>query len=289
MKTKTYTIAASFCLLMACVNASLAQQKEEPIRADWLAVDVANIERILPQLKHSQPLTLQKLETIFGHDPRTVDLGFGGRTFAFSKPGGYTSLRVNGFAFNDTIGNYEISLSNSSWPKIGSVLTAAWERSSDLEFKEWKEGIYHEREFSDVIAEFKKTVSSQLGELQPVTVPQHLKGAYEELVTLGSNSRIGSGPCGYAATTAAGKRAIDSLVGANRLDLIGNILKGYNPGGRMYAALALIAMQRKGIELPPDLLQALEVVRTMDIQLETCSGCLIMSKTPKLIIAEWPF
>lgn len=288
MKTKTYTIAASFCLLMVCANA-LAQQRDEPIRADWLAVDVANIERLLPQLKHSQPLTLEKLETIFGHDVRTTDLGFGGRTFAFSKSGGYTSLRVNGFAFNDTIGNYEISLDCSSWSKISSALTDVWKRNSDLEFKEWKYGISHDREFPDVLAGFKKVVSLQLGELQPVTVPQHLRDAYEGLVSLGNNSVIGSGPCGFAATTAAGKRAIDALIAANRLDLIGNILKGYNPGGRMYAALALIAMQKKGIELPPDLLQALEVVRTMDIKLGTCSGCFVMTKTPKLIIAEWPF
>ncbi|HKY26938.1 MAG TPA: hypothetical protein VJM12_03235 [Pyrinomonadaceae bacterium] len=285
---KFYRIAFVFCLLL-CGHVALAQEKKEPVQADWLAKDVAHIERFLPQLQR-EPLTLAKLETIFGerHFDYT-DLGFGGRTFTFSKPGGYTSLRVNGFAFNDTIGRYEISLDCSSWAKISSVLIEAWKRSSDLEFKEWKEGIYYEREFPDVIAEFKKTIGAQLGELQPVTVPRHLKDTYEELVALGRNSRIGSGPCGYGGVTPIGKTAIDTLVAANRLDLIGNILKGYNPGGRMYAALALIAMQRKGIELPPDLRQALEVVRTMDIRLETCSGCIVSSKTPKLIIAEWPF
>ena len=277
-----------FCLLL-CGQVALAQEKEEPVQADWLAKDVANIERFLPQLKHSEPLTLEKLKTIFGHDPRTIDLGFGGGTFAFSKASGYTYLRVNGFAFNDRIGRYEISLDCSSWSKVSSVLTDAWKRSSDLEFTEWKYGISHEREFPDVIAEFKKAVSTQLGELQPVTVPQHLKDAYEGLISLGNNSTIGSGGCGYGGATPAGKKAMDELVKANRLDLIGNILKGYNPGGRMYAALALIAMQRKGTELPADLLQALEVVRNMDLQLETCRGCIITPKTPKLIIADWPF
>jgi hypothetical protein len=82
---------------------------------------------------------------------------------------------------------------------------------------------------------------------------------------------------------------MDRLVKANRLDLIANILKGYNPSGRMYAALALIAMQRKGIGLPPGLLRALKVVRNMVIQLETCNGCIVTPKPPKLIIADWPF
>jgi hypothetical protein len=85
------------------------------------------------------------------------------------------------------------------------------------------------------------------------------------------------------------QNGMDRLVKANRLDLIANILKGYNPSGRMYAALALIAMQRKGIGLPPGLLRALKVVRNMVIQLETCNGCIVTPKTPKLIIADWPF
>ena len=151
---------------------SLAQ-KQESIRADWLAMDVANIGRILPQLKSSEPLTPAKLRAIFGDNFDETDLGFGGRKFAFSKPGGYTSLRVTGFAFIETIGNYEISLDDSDWSRIGPVLTAAWKRSSDLEFKEWKE--------------------------------------------------------------------------------------------------------------------ALEIVRNMDLQFETCDGCIVSHKTPKQIIADWPF
>lgn len=293
MKTRINTIGPLLCLLLLCVDVSLAQ-KQKPIRADWLAMDVANIERILPQLKSSEPLTLAKLHAIFGdcyigdllNNP---DLGFGGHRFTFSKSGGYTSLRVKGFAFNGTIGEYEISVDDSDWSRIGPVLTAAWKRSSDLEFKEWKEGIYHARETPDVVAGFKKAVSSQLGELQPVTVPHHLEEAYEELVSLGKNSRIGARGCGYGSVTPRGKTAIDALVRANRIDLIGNILKGYNPGGRMYAALALIAMQRKGTQLSPDVVHALDVVRAMDLELDTCDGCLLGHKTPKQIIADWPF
>lgn len=289
MKTTIHTIGSLLCLLLLCVNVSLAQD-EEPIRADWLATDVANIERILPQLKFSEPLTPAKLKAIFGDNFSETDLGFGGRKFTFSKPGGYTYLRVNGFAFNDTIGEYEISLeSHSTWPTVKSVLTEAWKRSSDLQFKQWKYGIDHQQEFPDVLADFKKGINSKLGQLKLVSVPPHLKDAYEELVSLGKNSTIGSSGCGFGGAIPAGKKAIDALVRANRLDLVGNILKGYNPGGRVYAALVLIGMQRKGSELPHDLLQALEIVRNMDLELETCSGCIVSHKTAKQIIADWPF
>ena len=93
----------------------------------------------------------------------------------------------------------------------------------------------------------------------------------------------------YGGVTPRGKTTIDALVKANRIDLIGNILMGYNPGGRMYAALAFIAMQRKGIQLSPDVIQALQVVRAMDLELETCDGCIVSHKTAKQIISDWPF
>jgi hypothetical protein len=57
----------------------------------------------------------------------------------------------------------------------------------------------------------------------------------------------------------------------------------------VYAAVALIAMQRKGTELPPDVLQALEIVRNMDLELQTCHGCILSRKTAKQVIADWPF
>jgi hypothetical protein len=118
MKKTTYTIASVLCLLLLCANASLAQ-KQEPIRADWLAKDLALIERLLPQLNTAEPLTLAKLQTIFGEKFSETELGFGGRTFSFSRAGGYAYLQVSGVAFNGTIGRYKISLDGYSfWPPL---------------------------------------------------------------------------------------------------------------------------------------------------------------------------
>jgi hypothetical protein len=265
-----------------------------------VANDVANIERILPQLNQTEPLTVGALETIFNSRDahrrvywRGADkgLGFGGQTFVFSKPGDYTYLRVTGFAFNGTIGNYTITLdtSSDSWPMIKSVLIDLWKRNGGSEFMEHKYGIHHEREFASVVAAYKKAVADELGEMDPVNVPPRLKDDYELLVSLGTNSVVGQGPCGYGAVTPGGKEAIDAIVNANRLDLIANILKGYNPGGRVYAAVAVTAMQRKDVKLPSGTLRTLEVVRNLDLQIETCDGCFISHKTAKTIIDEWRF
>lgn len=289
----------SFCLLLLCVHVSAAQE-EKTVRADWLANDVANIERILPQLKQNEPLTVAALETIFSWPDanKRVDwrggdkgLGFGGQTFVFSKPGGYAYLRVTGFAFNDTIGNYSIALdtSSASWPMIKSVLIDVWKRNGGPEFTEGRDGIRHDREFANVIDDYKKAVAEQLGEVRLVNVPPRLKNDYELLITLGRNSVVGQDACDYAGITPRGKEAIDAIVNASRPDLLANILKGYNPGGRVYAAVALTAMQRKGAKLPADTLHALEVVRNLDLLLDTCEGCSHSFKTAKTIIDEWRF
>src|SRR4029078_6794692 len=96
---------------------------------------------------------------------------------------------------------------------------------------------------------------------------------------------IGQGPCDYAGITPRGKSAIDAIVNAKRVDLLANILKGYNPRGRGYAAVALTAMQRKGVELPGDILPTLEVIRNLDLLLDTCHGWISSYKTAEALIA----
>ena len=277
-------------LILLCGNVCFAQKKQT-LRADWLAHDVVNIQRYLPQLKQNEPLTLDSLEKIFASPPSygNYDLGFGGRRFHFAKSGGYTSLRVDGFIFNNSIGYYTISVEcYLSWPLIRTAIINASKRASDLELTEGEYGLSQRREFPNVVADYKNKIATQFGEMAPVNVPRELNEHYELLVKLGNNSELGSG-CGYSGQTPRGKEAIDAIVKAGRVDLIVNILRGYNPGGRMYAALALIDMQRKGAELPADVLPALEVVRNLDLPLETCSGCIHFPKTAKKIIDEWPF
>lgn len=295
MRSTAYTICLLFALLILCGGVS-AGQKREPLRADWLALDVANIERLLPELKRNEPLTLQALEQIFGGSPADFpfgsdyELGFGGRIFTFRKAGGYTSLNVSGFVFNDRIGYYTISVSCSrSWPMIRNVLIETWKHNSDLEFKEGEWSIAHYRDFPNVVADYKNAVAAQLGALEPVTVPPELRDAYEHLISLGNNSRISDGGCGYGGATPQGKKAIDALVKANRVDLINNILKGYNPSGRVYAFLALFSMHRKGLSLSPDSQRAMDVVRTLNIELVRCSGCTISHETAQQILNDWKF
>jgi hypothetical protein len=122
-------------------------------------------------------------------------------------------------------------------------------------------------------------------------VPSVLKDDYEYLISPGENSVVGNGGCGYGGMTPPGKLAIDALVKANRLalvkanrlDLIENVVRGYNPGGRVYAALALVAIEKQGSPLTDDTRATIEKIRQLDIMIDTCSGCIISHRTAKAI------
>jgi hypothetical protein len=63
------------------------------------------------------------------------------------------------------------------------------------------------------------------------------------------------------------------LLEADRIDLIENVLRGYNPGGRVYAVIALMRLRKKGRELKPDVLSTLKRVINLNIPITMCDPC----------------
>lgn len=278
---------SSFILILLLSVSSLAQTPDK-LKTEWLSKDIESIRQLLPRLEQTDP-TLESLEKLFGREPELTELGFGASTFAFSKPGGYTSFRVRGLAVNGRIGHYRIAVGcSSSWEKIKNHIIQTWNANSQLAFDENECGIGYYKEYPTVIAEYKEVVRSQLGDLKNVTVPSDLQDAYEELISLGNNSVFGIGGCDYGGRTPRGKTAIDKIVKASREDLIENILKGYNPGGRIYALLALLELQKSGTKLSAETENAMRVVRELELDIETCSGCIHGFKTAQKIISEGP-
>ncbi len=279
-------IMSLFILILLLSVSSLAQNRDE-LKTEWLSKDIESIRQLLPKLEQTDP-TLQSLEKLFGRAPELTELGFGASTFAFSKPGGYTSVRVTGLAVNGRIGHYRIGIGSGSWEKIRNHIIQTWNASSQLTFAEDGYGIGYHKEYPTVVVEYKEAVRSQLGDLKNVTVPSDLQDAYEELISLGNISVFGIGGCNYSGARPRGKTAIDKIVKASREDLIENILRGYNPGGRMYALLALLELQKNGSKLSAETQNAMRVIRELELDIETCSGCIHGFKTAQKIISEGP-
>ncbi|HXQ69326.1 MAG TPA: hypothetical protein VN844_02520 [Pyrinomonadaceae bacterium] len=216
-----------------------------------------------------------------------MDLGFGAKSFVFSVPGGYTHFSVDGIAVNDRIAKCRIKARGStSWAMIRTFMIDAWKAVGPPEFEEAESGIRRDYEYPSVLAEYKSLVAARLGPMKSVQVPSDLKSGYEYLISLDENSVVGRGACDYGGSLPIGLTLMTDLVKAGRVDLIENILRGYNPGGRVYALLVLLKLKRKGMKLSDQTLQSMRVVSDLEIPIETCSGCIHWNQTAKAIITD---
>ena len=282
---RTAWLVSSFICLLLCHVPALA---EKNLKTAWVENDIRNIERFLPALSRTDDHTLREFEEVIGKAAYATDLGFGASTFSFRVPGEYIYFNVKGLAVNGTIARFSIRISagKDSWPKIRPILITAWTRNTKLAFEEGTYEIGYYREYPSLLENYKTTVASQLGSMKSLSVPPELRNSYEHLVSIDNNSVVGFGGCGYSGTRPVGKTSIDQLLSAQRIDLIENVLRGYNRGGRVYALLALQDLERSGVELSADTQNAIRVVRELEIEIDTCSGCFRQYKTAKEIIKD---
>lgn len=274
-----------FCLftlitLIFCSGYSFAQE-QVPLRPDWLANDYKSVE-LISLLASPAPLTPQRIRDILDleDDGEDRDLGFGASTFDIGRGHGYTSLYVEGLVFKGTIGIYKLGIrgSSESWPRIRERIIDLWKQNHGPSFSESETGLVHEETNDSVLLRYKTAVSAELGEMKQGDVPDEFKTSFDYLTSPIGNRAIGDG---------IGEKAIDALVQAKRLDLIENVLKGFNPSGRVYAALALLKLRKgSGLVLSPDTISTIAKVSNLDISIHVVRGCLVSSQTASDILSE---
>lgn len=121
-------------------------------------------------------------------------------------------------------------------------------------------------DFPDVWSAYNSEIRRELGPIKQVEVPPKLDAAYKLLTDPFENSEISFVACND------GKPAIDALEDAKRVDLIENVLRSYNPGGRIYAAISLLRTERKGRRLTAAIKVVIDKVMKSDASVTTCWG-----------------
>lgn len=275
-----------FCLVTSLTlsffyPASCFAQERSPLRTDWLAEDYKSIE-LVSVLASPAPLTTQRIRDILGveDDREDEDLGFGASTFDIAKGHGYTTLYVEGFAFRGTIGSYKLGIraSRESWPRIREHIIDLWKQNHGPEFNESDDGLVHTETSDDVFLRYKSAVSAELGEMKRAEIPDELKKSFEYLTSPIANRAIGD---------TDGEIAIEALVQAQRVDLIENVLKGFNPSGRVYASLALLKLSKDNqLVLSSDTIGTIAKVSDLNISIRTVRGCLVSYRTANEILNE---
>jgi hypothetical protein len=191
-------------------------------------------------------------------------LGFGARRVKLNKGLGTVTAYVDFLIFRNKIAYYELGLEVAGSQMPRSELIEQWTRSSGLALEPKENNLVRVMNFEHVWRDYKKSIADALGPMKDVALDDTVDQAYKLLVDPLENSRISMVACDD------GKPAIDSLEDAKRIDLIENVLRGYNPGGRIYAAISLLRMKRANKKLKSSTMNSITKVINLDADAETC-------------------
>ena len=280
-------IFAIFVTLILFAGAAAAQ-KGEKLEKKWLAEDI-NLLKLIPRILPAEAQTKKTLEKVFERKGWEAKDEFEAASFGNGDAGGYTSLTVSVRTFRGAMISYRISTgtSRTSWLLIKPYLTEAWKQFAQVPFQETDKGIFYEYVDEAVLREYKDFISKEAGAMKQLEIPPKLKDAYEYLTAPFNKVTVSNERCGISGQTVKGREMIELFINARRIDLIENILKGFNHGGRVYAAIALLEMKKSGVKLSGETEQAIEKIINLDIGIETCGGCFYFPTTAKDLLLQY--
>jgi hypothetical protein len=268
--------------LLILLSFPCSAQQLEPLNQEWLADDYRSME-LISLLASPAPLTTQKIMDILGvrdKDDAEEDLGFGATRFNVRKGHGYTSLSVEAFVFRGTIGSYKLELDSSpeSWSRIRERMIELWQQNNGPGFAEGESGIIHTERNDSVLRKYQAAVSAELGAMTRAAIPTESQKSFDSLTQPMEIDSVGGSD---------GEMAIAALVNAERFDLVENVLTGFNPNGRIYAARELLRLNKEGrLVLSADTLAVIAKISNLDIQISRVSGCIVNRLHAKEILED---
>jgi hypothetical protein len=197
------------------------------------------------------------------------NLGFGARRIKLNKALGSIRAYVDLLVFRGRIAYCEIGLDVNRSHLAASEILTEWLKNGGVALRKKGDNLIFVQNFLPVWNAYKATISQSLGQRKKVDVPTELQVAYKLLSDPFTNSTISFVACDD------GKPAIDKLEDAGRVDLIENVLRGHNPGGRVYAAISLLRMKRSGVRLTPSTERSIVRVVSSDADASTCRGHIV--------------
>lgn len=266
-------------LLFSWNESAVAQSaNEKSLNPEWAQNDIGGV-RFLVGLMPIENQSLAGLKAKFEKEApyrytswcEEEVLGFGARRVKLSMGLGYTTVYVDSLVFRNRVLHYDAGarVAAKVSPAHREMVLRIWNervKSSVVEDNNYDTALIYRKDFPDTWAAYYAEIRRHLGPMKLVEVPAVLKKSYLLLIDPFENSRISTRACDD------GKPAIDALEDAKRVDLIENVLRGYNPGGRIYAAISLLRMERRGRRLSRATKTAIRKVVALDAETGTCIG-----------------
>jgi hypothetical protein len=273
-----------------------AEEPQEPLNNAYVQHDLQAMDR-LRQLQPFEQETPKHLATVFevNEPDESNAAGFDGTLFSVRKGHGYTTLFATGFTVRGRLAWLRIGIEGGdpTWDVLREREMAAWTRAGGPAYTCDENECVHEWRDESVLNSYRESVALALGAQRNVDVPDALKRYYNYLLLPFENTVVAPGSCGLPMPgeeirPVPGREAINALAKARRIDLIENVLRGYNPGGRIYALLALQKLRRLGVRISPATTATMRKVYDLDVAVSTCRGCFRYNEVlaPK-IVREW--
>ncbi|ANM31151.1 hypothetical protein ABI59_18600 [Acidobacteria bacterium Mor1] len=266
--------------LLILLSLAPAAEAKEPLRADELDDALARAESLWKYVQGYGLLEgeLQSLPTP-GAREETHDLGFGASRLSYVWSEGYGYHQLDLLVYRDRLAEFHVLYwAPYSWDQISYDLLGAWVRATDEAFEERAAGLLFERRFEPVAREYEAELAGRLGASARARVPRRLRADYAWAEHPLSDVSVGPA-CGDGQPLSREYRLIERLVKQRRVDLLANLLRGRNPETRVMALLGLRSLARSGVALDSKLLSTMERVRTSDLQVDFCEGCIADRKT----------
>jgi hypothetical protein len=242
--------------------------------------------KYLPLEKQSINILKRKLKKDWAVEE--IDLGFGARRITFGKGVAYTSIFIEAITINNKLATYEAGITSHSqeWPRMKAFVIETWRENEGPTFLEDEHKVYSTHTIKYNYAMLKRIYARSLGPMRDVSIPPDLELYYQYLTNPLNDITVGNGGCGYPPDIPLGKEAIDALLAAKRYDLIENVLRGFNPGGRIYAVTALLEAKRNGARLSFATDLTIKRIVNSPTPISTCTGCIVFRENGKAAIRK---
>lgn len=256
--------------------------------------DIKGIQQLLLQFPF-QTREIEKINSIFDYDDIKVEkLGFDGSILYLQKSLGYSNITIILFAYKTNIFHYDIRLTKNLklqtndlvWVALQDKLGEYWIQQSGPKYEYTQYGFKYEKQIDNTLLDYKKHINIELGEFKTLNVAKNVREIYHILTSPYENSIVGQG-CDAGGSSPEEKYAMETLIKHKQIKVIENILKGYNPGGRIYATIALLALKKKGIKLNKEVENAINKVIEQDVTILTCSSCTTYKSDTKFAIKQF--
>jgi hypothetical protein len=257
------------------VYAEEEEEEGEPLHP----TDLALLTRIGKALPPKGPIAT--FETALGAElDEARKIGFGGEIRKYVDFGERVSVWIDVLAFEGRVAAVRIRAPDIP-PGRGRkhALALLGEGAEPT-----ASGIAYRHETEKEFAAYRSAVTSELGTPTLGAVPAQDRKAVAELTDPLAGLTFGTA-CYEDGGPPDGRLATDSLRLRAALPALDHVVRGLNAEGRVYAAQALLVLQREGVHVPPDLEEAADRVYGLEVPIEACSGCFVFHDTAEHLLS----